>query len=54
MRNDPKTQDYLARRRAEGKSDPRNPTQHQAIRHPPAHWCTLTTAMNPNTATSST
>jgi transposase len=51
MRHDPRTQDYLARRRAEGKSD-------REIRRCIKRYITrqlsraLTTAMNPNTTTS--
>jgi transposase len=48
MRNDPKTQNYLAGRRAEGKSD------HEIRRSIKRYitrrlYRTLTTAMNPNT-----
>ena len=49
MRNDPKTQNYLARRRTEGKSDReiRRSIKRYITRQ---LYRTLTTAMNPNTA----
>jgi transposase len=51
MRNDPKTQEYLARRRAEGKSDReiRRSIKRYIARQ---LYRTLTAAMNPNIATS--